>query len=250
MKKSTDVTTEPLKRKKIRSPYSPIIHREKIASWFFKALQTAYWLEGAYKKPRDLTILTISNYKEKSLFEESLEYLGIKSYVVLNEPFEGPWRHTLKIRFILNYLHSGKCKTKYILYCDARDCILRDDPKVVLNLFKEHPADLVFCSTGSKRRFNLIPEIFEWTKTVAPKSGRYLNAGAFIGTTEFILEVFEEAILHTDPNSIFKEGAIRLVDDLPEFPEGYCDQVLLRYLHKQFYPRMDVDYINRIFYRN
>jgi len=241
---------KPIKRQKIRSPYSPIIHREKIAVWFSKALQTAYWLEGAYKKPQDLTILTINTMKEKSLFEQSLDYLGIKNYVVLNEKFSGEWRHTLKIRFILNYLRSGKCKTKYLLYCDAFDCLLKDDPNLVLDLFKKHNADLLFCATSSKRRFRFIPEIFEWTKTVATKSGRYLNAGAFIGKTDFILGVFEEAERHLDPNSNFKEGTIRLCDELPEFPEGYSDQLILRYLHKQFYPRMDVDYINRIFYRN
>ena len=243
----------PPNRKKIRSPYSPIIHREKIATWFFKALQTAYWLEGVYKKPQNLTILTVNSTGKKSLFEQSLDYLGIKNYVVLNESFEGEWRHTLKIHFILNYLRSDKCKTKYILYCDAPDCILRDDPKEVVKLFKEHEKlgiELLFCATASKRRFKLIPDVFEWTKTVAPKSGRYLNAGAFIGTTDFIREVFEEAVLHIDPNNTFKEGIIRLCDDLPEFPEGYCDQTIFRYLHKQFYPRMDVDYINRIFYRN
>ena len=75
-------------RKKIRSSHSPIIHREKIAVWFFKSLQTAYWLEGVYKKPRDLSILTVSTTGEKSLFEESLDYLGIRDYVVLNEPFD------------------------------------------------------------------------------------------------------------------------------------------------------------------
>ena len=140
--------------------------------------------------------------------------------------------------------------TKYILYCDAPDCVLKDDPQVVIDIFKEHPADLVFCSTSSKRRFQLIPEVFEWTKTVAPKGGRYLNAGGFIGLTDFVREVFEEAILHTDPNNNYKEGIIRLCDELPEYPEGYCDQTIFRYLHRQFYPRMDVDYINRIFYRN
>ena len=237
------------KFKKIRSPYSPIIHREKIASWFFKGLQTAFWLEGAYKKPRDLTIITINTTDKKGIWEQSLDYYGVK-YIVLKEDFEGAWRHTLKIRFLLNYLHSGKCTTKYLLYCDSFDCMLRDDPKIVLNIFKEHPADLLFCATSSKRRFQFIPEVFEWTKTTAPKSGRYLNAGAFIGNTDFILEVYENAEKHLDPNSKFKEGTIRLCDELPEFPEGYSDQLVLRYLHREYYPRMDVDYINRIFYRN
>jgi len=239
-----------IKHQKIRSPYSPIIHRKKIAIWFFKALQTAYWLEGVYKKSQNLTILTVNSTGEKSLFEESLDYLGIKNYVVLNEPFDGPWHHTLKIRFILNYLLSGRCKTKYLLYCDAFDCILKDDPELVITLFKEYNADLIFCATSSKRRFQFIPEVFEWTKTVAPKSGRYLNAGAFIGNTDFILEVFKEAKRHLDPNSDFKEGTIRLCSELKKFPEGYSDQLIFRYLHRQFYPRMDVDYINRIFYRN
>ncbi|MCK4824814.1 hypothetical protein KA005_54185, partial [bacterium] len=90
----------------------------------------------------------------------------------------------------------------------------------------------------------------EWTKTVAHKSGRYLNAGAFIGKTEFVKKVFEEANKNVDPDNPIEVRGPRDREKFPEFPKGTDDQVIFRYLEPKFYPRLSVDYINRIFYRN
>ena len=39
----------------------------------------------------------------------------------------------------------------------------------------------------------------------------------------------------------------KLGDVLPEFPKGIgCDQVILRYLHPEFYPRMQIDYLSKL----
>jgi len=235
--------------KKIAATYSSIIHREKFAIKYFRSLRTAYWMRDAYRTPKNLTIITLHNYQEKSLFEQSLEYLGIRDYVNIIEPFEGPWRHTLKIQFILNYLRSGKCKTKYLLYCDARDSILRVDPQVVLDLFLLQKIHLLFNSSMSKRGFPAMPEILDWTRCHSPRPGRYLNAGAFIGLTDFIQRVFEEAMKYVDPTE-YVVLATPEFDELPECPKGADDQIILRYLHPQFHPAMDIDYYNRIFYRN
>jgi len=235
--------------KKIAAPYSSIIHREKFAVKYFRDLRTAYWMWHAYKTPKELTIITLHNYTEKSLFERSLDFLGIDDYVVLTELFEGPWRHTLKIQWILNYLRTGKCKTKYLLYCDARDSILRVDPQIVLDLFLERNVSLLFNATMSKKGFSAMPEILDWTRCHSPRSGRYLNAGAFIGSTNLIQRVFEEAMKYIDPDEYFVRATPKF-DELPEYPKGADDQNILRYILPTFHPAMDIDYYNRIFYRN
>ena len=237
--------------KKIAATYASIIHREKFAQKYFKALKTAYWMKNAFKTPKNLTIITLHNYHEKSLFEQSLDFLGIRNYVILNESFEGPWRHTLKIQWILNYLKSGKCKTQYLLYCDARDSILRVDPQTVLDLFIEQKISLLFNATMSKRAYYFgMPEILEWARSVAPRSGRYLNSGAFVGVTDFVQKVFEVAIKYVSPDQHVVAGDVKSLNEFSEFPKGMDDQTILRYIHREFYPAMNIDYYNRIFYRN
>jgi len=233
--------------------YQPIIHRLKKAKWHLQALRSAYWLEGAFRSHPDLTIITVKTYRQKSFLEASLEYLGVSPPVVLNEPFEGRWRSTLKVQFILNYLHSGQCKTKYLLYCDATDTIIRDDPHKILELFKEEKVDLLFCSTMSPLGYVCMPDRYEWTKVVAPKSSRYLNAGGFIGRSTFIEQVLLEANKYIDPKQYRIAARIKRIEDcqkVPDFPLGTSDQIILRYVFPEFYPSMDLDYINRIFYRN
>ena len=237
--------------RKIAATYASIIHREKFAQKYFRALKTAYWMKDTYSTPKDLTIITLHDYSEKSLFEQSLDFLGIKDYVVLSEQFEGPWRHTLKIQWIVNYLRAGGCKTEYLLYCDARDSILRVDPQIVLDLFLERHVSLLFNATMSKRAYYFgMPGMLEWARTVAPRLGRYLNSGAFIGTTKFVQLVFEEAMKYVDPEQHIVAGDVTSLTEFPEFPKGTDDQTILRYLQREFHPAMSIDYYNRIFYRN
>lgn len=230
--------------------YQPIVHRLKKAKWHYQALKTAYWLENAFRAHPDLTMITVKTYSEKSLLEASCSFFGINGLVVLNEPFDGPWRSTLKVQFILNYLRSGACKTRYLLYCDATDTVIRDDPGKILELFRAEKVDLLFCSTMSPKGYQCMPEQLEWVKQTAPKNSRYLNAGGFIGRPELIETVLHEVNQYIDPHNFYPWTDIRNCKKAPEFPKGMSDQIILRYVFPKFYPNMDLDYINRIFYRN
>lgn len=219
-------------RRKWRLGMQPITHRrQKIKLQWPLDLS----LRGAFRRLEDLTIITVSTRKEKSVFEQSLDFLGIEGCVVLSGLFEGDWRHVLKIKWILEYLSSGKCKTPYVLYCDAFDAIMRDDPQKVLDTFRRLGNKIIFGSTMSRRGiFNVVPDLFEWTQTVARKSGRYLNAGVFIGEVDFTKFIFSEA------SKLI--GKFHRTD--------YSDQDIFRYLHRIFYPDVDIDYLNEIVYRN
>jgi hypothetical protein len=218
--------------KKLRLGMQPITHRMKKVKVQWPLDPS---LEGAFRKPDDLTIITINTTGQKGYFERSLDFLGIEDYVVLKGEFEGPWRHVLKIGWIVDYLESGECGTPYLLYCDSFDSILRDDSQKVLDIFLRMGKMIVFGSTMSRRGiFTHFPDLFEWTLEVGKKSGRYLNAGTFIGETEFVRKVYGVA-----------EGMIGI------YPRtDYSDQDIFRYLHPVFYPHMDVDYFNELFYRN
>jgi len=207
----------------------PIIHRFKYIDYFFPLDPS---LKNKFKKPDDLTIVTIHNYPEKSTFEESLDFLGIAPYVVLKKDIE--WNHRYKIDWMLEFLQSEGCETEYLLFCDARDAFVIDDLHKALNTFKRMNCELIFNSTMSQRGvFWHMPQLFDWTGRVAKKRGRFLNAGAFIGRPEFIQAVWKAVI------PLF--GRLSRPND---------EQDILRYLHPAFYPEMDIDYSNDIFYRN
>lgn len=207
----------------------PIIHRAKRIKKFWPLDPS---LKNKFKNPENLTIVTTHNYSEKSIFEQSLDYLGITEYVVLNKKIK--WHPMHKINWILEFLQSGKCKTEYLLFCDARDTIVIDDLQKAFDIFKKMNCELIFNSTISKRgTFLHMPQFFDWVRIVAKKKGRFLNAGAFIGRAKFVQKVFESVVTLTG-----------------RLPRRGDDQDILRYLQPIFYPELDLDYLNEIFYRN
>lgn len=219
------------KQKKRRAGNQPIIHRYKAIPYFWPLDSS---LKNKFKKPENLTIITISTYPEKTFFEQSLDYLGIAEYTILEKPVI-EWWSAYKLDWIFEFLQSGTCKTEYLLYCDSRDVIVIDDLQKVIDTFKKMNSELIFCSTVTKRRgiFRNMPQLLDWTKIIAKRNYRYLNAGAFIGRTAFIQKVFTAGVT--------LKG---------RFARPNNDQDILRYLHPAFYPEMDIDYFNAIFYRN
>ena len=217
------------KRPKLSPGHQSIIHRYKYIDYFFPLDPN---LKNKFTKPENLTLVTAHNYSEKSIFEQSLDHFGITPYVVLKK--EGEWRDRYKIDWMLEFLQAGECKTEYLLFCDARDAFVIDDLHKAFDIFLKMKCELVFNSTMSTRGImKNMPQLWSWTKRVARKRTRYLNAGAFIGRAAFIQKVWE--------------AALPLIG---RFPNPEDEQDILRYLHPVFYPELDIDYANDIFYRN
>ena len=109
---------------------SPIIHKFKLAKAFLEKIERTGEHNGAFKPHPDLTFLTVHNYPEPPLFEQSLSYLGLRECCEVLQPAEGvKWRNTLKIQLIVDYLKAGLCKTEFFMFCDARDVVLQRGPE-------------------------------------------------------------------------------------------------------------------------
>lgn len=198
------------------------------------------------EKPDNLTIVTCHNYPEPSLFEQSLEFFGIRDYVILNELFEGPWHNSLKLEWMLKYLKSGKCKTEYLLFCDARDSVICGDLHQVIHFFNLLPdCDLFFNSTMAHYGIYFSNrDVWLQTRVVTRKKGRYLNSGVYIGRPDYIKEIFEKAVTLLKaavPVSFSIDGNENYI---------YQDQDILRFMYPVLFPRIDIDYWNDVFYRN
>ena len=242
--------------------HQPIIHDRHIVKDAFEQIVDRNIYENAFSKPDNLTIITVRNegsmedrlipkmldYKYKSILEANLQYLGIQPLVVLTDS-RLPWRNTFKFEIVLDYLNSGKCDTEYFMYCDAIDVIFKDDPQTVVDIFESHNCDALFMSTNSTDGYNCMPEVKEWVETINTP-GRYLNSGVYIGKTSFVKEMFEEAIKYATPHGVtMSEYYDWLKTNPKDYPKGSQDQDIFRFIEPKFYPKLKVDYENKMAYR-
>lgn len=240
---------------------TPVIHDRHIVKQYFESLQLHNINRNKFSIPKDLTIITCRNkgsledriidslrgYEEKSILECSLEYLGITELVVLTDE-RLPWRNTFKLEMIYNYLKSGKCNTKYVMYCDAIDVVFIDDPARVINIFETYDCKMLFMSSTSMDGYSCMPDVKQWA---TKNSSRYLNSGVWIGETSFVTTVFEESQKYITPHGVTMDMYREYLASNPSnYPVGAQDQDIFRYMEPKFYPDLKVDYKNKIAYRN
>lgn len=227
----------------------PIIHNTSAAA-IFKEMGNI-----TISKPDNLTIITAHNYSHVPLFELSLKRVGINDYVVLRG--DKRWRDSNKIPMMLKYLESGLCKTEYILFCDAKDVVITGSLHGPIELIERRSCDLLFMSTSFKGEMKAFPELKKQADEYNMGTNSYLNSGVYIGRPSFIEEVFREALKYVTKKDLISRKDVypasrkRIKKILPDFPKGCgCDQIILRYIHSKFYPRMLIDYNNELAYRN
>jgi hypothetical protein len=194
----------------------------------------------------------------KTIMEQSLEYIGILDYTVLRVKPSGRWHGTIRSTTILDYLKSGACRTEYILFSDSDDAIIRDDPAIAIDLLASNDCEMLISNT-SHDEYTGMPEAAQFALNIARHNGCnakqrniHLNAGVYVARTAFLREVFEAMMAYVTPADLPRKTLAGLTDAqahaiLPDFPRGIGnDQLLMRFLHSQFYPRMKIDYENRL----
>ena len=262
----------------IRGMNQPIIHSGELAKECLDWMIDIGHLKDEFTKPDNITYMTCHNYiddetgtaesklhrynqlyrsedgRKITMFEKSLEWLGIGSPTVLTKPVcghhvidkdmiekYGMYSHIMKEEWVLEYLESDEFpNTELVMWCDAGDVIFIDSPQRIIDVFYEYDCDLLYSTTeffyGNKGGYHddFMEGAAKWQNKL--KSGLYLNAGVAIGRPDFAKEVLREMLeLKWDK---------RFTQHPPEAPEHMKmadDQEILRYLHPKFYPRMKID---------
>jgi hypothetical protein len=236
---------------------APIIHNKRLGEILYRLMKEVPGMQGRQRKPESLEIITCHDYPSKSLLEKSLDYLGIKGCRILRESFDGPWRNTYKLKWLLHHLERHPGGPDKVLFCDADDAVVVGDISKAMDVFERKKCRLLFMSTSFTGGYACMPEVKRWTDGIRP--GRYLNSGVYIGRREFIVEVLRAASAYfTDQDITAQESKslghgvfnTALCQRLPDYPRGSQDQDILRYLHPQFYPHMQIDYDNELAFRN
>ncbi len=133
---------------------------------------------------------------------------------------------------------------------DAIDVIFIDNPTKVIDIFESFDCDALFMSTSSLDGYNCMPEVYNKILQINNSNGRYLNSGVYIGKTSFIKEVIESAISYAHPPGVTMDEYRDYLNSHPiDYPKGSQDQDIFRFLEPQFYPRLRVDYDNKMAYR-
>jgi hypothetical protein len=219
----------------------PIVHRYKKVVPAFERMVKDGKLRNAFKNSdlSDLAIVTVHNYDEKTLIERNLDFLGVRDYTVLKHP-SSDWKMSYKYIYLLEFIEE--CNKPYVLFCDARDTIFMDDPAKILPLFKEFECEAVFNATMSPRgifkAYKSASTLYWWHRKIS-RTGwmkKYPNAGVFIGKKEFLAEISKVMMFYCA--------------DMDCRWEPRSDQDVLRSIYPWFWPRMKVDYYNKIVYRN
>ena len=243
--------------------FQPIVHDRHIVSELFEQMKDRCILENAFKLPSNLTIVTCRNegtlddriipqlagYEDTSILESNCEYLGIDLEVLTDSRL--PWRNTFKFEMLKNYLDSGKCETEYFLCCDAIDVIFLHDPQDAIDLFLGFGCECLFMSTNALDGYECMPDMRAWVHTINRGIERYLNSGVFIGRTEFVKEMVNEGFKYAIPHGVTMEEYSEYLRECPtDFPMGAQDKDIYRYIERKFYPKIKVDYLNRMAYRS
>jgi hypothetical protein len=236
---------------------APIIHNKRLGEIVYALMVHPVYVRRHYQKPKHLDILTCHNYQQKALLERSLEAIGVEGFIRLIPIYHGPWRNTLKIRSVLQYLKDYPNGPEFVLFCDADDVIIKEDPQKAVDIFESKQCDLLFMSTSFTGGYACMPEVKRWADHIFP--GRYLNSGVYIGKRRFMISVLQEAERYITQDDITAEesqqlghgvSSLSLCDRLPNYPYGSQDQDIFRYIQPEFYPEMQVDFHNELAFRN
>jgi len=242
------VSTEALRLK--YNLRAPIVHEKILAQKYFALMRKSGSLRNRFRKPADLSIFTAHNHPTPSLLEQNLSFLGVE-HTVLKPPLP-VWSNSLRVQSFVSFLEN--CSTRYVLYCDSDDVILREDPARIMAVFESHDCDLLYCSTNYSAGYLNMPAVKSWVEEQHPN--RYLNAGVFIGRTAFALEVYKCVLnyveqtdtLNNPDSQAFYRNELSYFQD---FPKGTgCDQAILRFLEPRYSPRLRIDSECRLVWRH
>lgn len=168
--------------------------------------------------------------KPNGVLEKSLSRFGVQPLVLGSDIKQ--WCNINKLALTAEALRH--VRTPYVLGADSSDVVVFRDPQLFVKRFEEHfSADLVFNASGS-RCWPEFPEYVSFESslpTAAVAQGRHwLNAGVWIGRTEFCRAYFAE-----------------LAKTSPVIGYEYSEQAVVKREWPKWYPRVQLDYFSLLF---
>lgn len=197
----------------------------------------------------DLTTVLINTGVNPSLLERACTRLGMRDHDTIGSGVS-PWRMSQKYILLRDYLRNI-CK-EYVLYLDAYDVLLFDDPSVLLQRFLSYDCKLVFMGESTPYPGSFA-ELEEREREIAGREGclpfyRYLNDGAFIGRRDYILGILEEMDIDDD-RYYMRPSDWDTTPSEREDGKVFDAQLTARRWYADYYPDIKLDYWADLFIR-
>ena len=175
---------------------------------------------------KDITIITWNNNIDKGILEKSLDHLSIP-YIVMGRGIQ-EWVNTIKIQLTNKALED--IETPYVMGIDSFDAIVTGDINHTPGILEKSGCEMLFnATTGGLLSLPEHNLFFE--QTYRNDIYKHLNAGAWLGRTEFCKEFFA---LTSDIHETF-------ADDYPEESLRYSEQVRVKHAFLKLYPLAGID---------
>ena len=188
-------------------------------------------------------------FNDKTWLENSCDLQGVNHVSLTMNTTSDKTAYASKIKYFYDYLVN--CDYEYAMVSDATDCILLKNPDDAPKLLDEYDCDILY-GVGKCNDWEsfTMPDRDVFNKTLY--GNIKLNSGVCIARTSTLLELYKRVIHYMDdsiPAQTYREVYRKRNgyknwsnEQLLEFPNGVgCDQVIIKYLIKDFYPKFKLD---------
>ena len=198
--------------------------------------------------PKDKT------FNDKTWLENSCVLQGINHISLVMTTDYTNTAYVSKIKYFYEYLLG--CDYEYAIVSDSTDCVMLKNPDDAIKLLDEYECDILY---GTSRYHDWVdftmPERAKFNKSVYPSLS--INTGVCVGRVDELLKLYLNILKYADDSISASEyhNTYRAVNGyknwskgkLNDFPNGVaCDQVITKYLFKDFYPKLKLDTLGKL----
>jgi hypothetical protein len=193
-------------------------------------------------------------FNDKTWLENSCELQGINHISLIMDTTAEETAYVSKPKYVYQYLLN--CNYEYVLVSDSTDCIIFKNPDDAISLLDEYECDILYgVSRFSDWAEFTMPERYSFNKSI---NGQFsVNGGVCLAKTSELLKLYKKVLEYADDslswldyhkiyrcNNGYKNWS---KEQLSEFPKGVsCDQVIIKYLFKDFYPKLKLDTFGKL----
>lgn len=193
--------------------------------------------------------LNDKTFNDKTWLENSCELQGINHISLIMNTTSDTTAYVSKIKYFYNYLNS--CNYEYVIVSDSTDCVIRKNPDDAIKLLDEYQCDILY---GTSRFHDWVeftmPERAAFNSKIYPTVS--VNTGVCLARVDKLLPLYKRVLAYADDTITTQEyyNTYRCNngyknwpnEKLNNFPMGVgCDQVIIKYLFKDFYPSLKLD---------
>ena len=193
--------------------------------------------------PKDKT------FNDKTWLENYCDLLGINHISLIMDTDYHNTAYVSKIKYFYEYLLN--CQYEYALVSDSTDCVIVKNPDDAISLLDKYECDILY---GTSR-------FHDWVDFTMPERANFcvklyknvsVNTGVCLARVDTLLKLYERVLEYAD-DTISASDYHKIYrsnngyrnwskEQLSQFPKGVgCDQVIIKYLFRDFYPKLKLD---------